>query len=174
MVAEHVTYMKYVENPGKLQHLRKVNTGEGTFQVDYSYPGTKLREPVTDYRYKGNLIVLANGGTVSAASEFVALVKHHKRATIIGEETAGCYYGSTGGNYLHLTLPASKLKVRIPTIRIFNAVAVDTLLQPFGRGVLPDVEVEPDIKSRINNSDTVLKFAAHYLRSKMGKKVLNK
>jgi hypothetical protein len=169
MVAAHFTHINHVENPGEFQQLRKVKNSEGTFQVDYRYPGTKVREPVKNYLYKGNVIVLANGGTVSAASEFVALAKYHKRAAIIGEETGGCYYGATGGNYLILTLPASKIKVRIPAIRIFNAVDIDTVSQPVGRGVLPDVEVVPDIKSRISNNDAVLGLAINYIRNKAGK-----
>ncbi len=172
MVADHFTYINYVANPREFQTLRKVKNSGGTFQVDYRYPGAKVREPVKDYPFKGNLIVLANGGTVSAASEFVALAKYHKRATIIGEETGGCYYGATGGNYLLLVLPASKIKVRIPTIRIFTAVDVDTISQPVGRGVLPDFTVVHDIKSRMNNNDTVLKFAINYITKQRGKEGL--
>ncbi len=172
MVADHFTYINHVENPREFQQLHKVKNSEGTFQVDYRYPGTKVREPVKDYPFKGNVIVLANGGTVSAASEFVALVKSYKRATIIGEETAGSYYGATGGNYLLLLLPASKIKVRIPTIRIFTAVDVDTISQPVGRGVLPDFTVVPDIRSRISNNDTVLRSAINYIRNNTRKEAI--
>lgn len=54
MVADHFTYIKYVENPREFQQLHKVKNSEGTFQVDYRYPGTKVREPVKDYPFKEN------------------------------------------------------------------------------------------------------------------------
>lgn len=62
-------------------------------------------------------------------------------------------------------LPASKIKVRIPTIRIFTDVDVDTISQSVGRGVLPDYEVVKDIKSVISNNDTVLRFAMNHIRN---------
>lgn len=79
--------------------------------------------------------ILTSGYTSSAASEFVAIAKYNKRAIIVGEETGGCYYGATGGNYINLILPGSKLEVRIPTIRIFTAVTDDFIRQPKGRGM---------------------------------------
>ncbi len=70
-------------------------------------------------------------------------------------------------------LPASKIKVRIPTIRIFTSVDVDTISQPVGRGVLPDYEVLHDINSRISNNDTVLRSAINYIRNLQGKELCN-
>ena len=128
------------------------------------YPGRRLHEPIATNHFNGKLIVLVNGATISAASEFVALVHGSKQGTVIGEETGGCYYGSTGGSYLTLVLPNSRLRARIPTIRIFTAVPEDFTQQPHGRGVLPDYPVSYSIGDLLTGRDRVMERALDILR----------
>src|SRR6266699_2025473 len=48
----------------------------------------------------------------SEPTEFLSVLHSHKRATFIGEETGGSYYGNTSGIYrANLELPNSKLKL---------------------------------------------------------------
>lgn len=169
MIAQKFTWLKYAENPSDFDNLRGVKTNAGTFLVNYRYPGTNFRSPVKEYGFNGDVYLLANGGTVSAASEFVAIAKFHKRAVVIGEETGGGYYGGTGGLYLKLILPTSKIKVRIPTIRIFTAVSgTDTTKQPAGRGVIPDYQVEPTIRQWLKSDDAELNVALELITKKSG------
>lgn len=143
MITQHFSFLQYVTNANNFKNIRSNKIAANDYDVNYLYPGTAITQPETGCAFKGKVFILAGGGTVSAASEIVILAKYNKRATIIGEETGGCYYGATGGRYLKLVLPNSKIRINIPTIRICNAVDDDYMVQPFGRGVLPDIRTTP-------------------------------
>ncbi len=141
MSTQHFSYIKYADNPEDFKSLRGTKVGDRDYEVNYRYPGTSVTQPVEN-SFKRKVFILTSGATVSAASEFAILARYNNRAKIIGEETGGCYYGATGGNYLRLVLPNSKIRISIPTIRIYTAVNEDYSFQPFGRGVLPDIKTE--------------------------------
>jgi C-terminal processing protease CtpA/Prc len=105
--------------------------------------------------YMGPVFVLMNGGSFSSTSEFLALSHFHRRATFIGEEASGGYYGNNAGEFTTLTLPNSRLEVRLPLFRY--DVAVDGA--PPDRGVPPDHVVRPCIEDLIDGRDPVLSLA---------------
>ncbi len=158
-----LSYRNHIINISEYDNLRARLASDSSYEI-VEYPGRRLREPISANRFDGKLIVLVNGATLSAASEFAALVHGNKRGTIIGEETGGCYYGSTGGSYLTLVLPNSRLRARIPTIRIFTAVPEDFKQQPRGRGVLPDFPVSYSIGDLLTGRDRVMEMALKILR----------
>ena len=91
-----------------------------------------------DYEYeesvfKGNLIVLVDSKTASAAENFVSLMQLNKSAKVIGEMTfgAGCGYVNGGTKYF---LPNSKLQLRMPDCVRYRADGVNEV-----SGVEPDV-----------------------------------
>lgn len=159
MNAGPVSFPQFIHEARTLRKPQTGITDDGKYLVNDRYAGTSLKYPAKTSLYKGKVLLLTSGQTTSAASEFAALARAFKRAQIIGEETGGCYYGATGGDYLNLTLPASGLKVRIPTIRIFTAVAEDYPNQPKGRGTLPDYPVVPTINDILQKKDVQLEKA---------------
>lgn len=150
MTTQHFSFLNYAENPDDFKNLRGSKVGERDYEVNYRYPGTSVTQPKINH-FSGKVFILTSGATVSAASELVILARYHKRAIIIGEETGGCYYGATGGNYLRLILPYSKLRISIPTIRIYPAVNEDYSFQPFGHGVLPHIKTAVEDTLWLNN-----------------------
>ena len=157
-----LSYRNHIINISEYDNLRSRLARDSSFEI-FQYPGRRLREPIGANHFNGKLIVLVNGATVSAASEFAALAKGNKRGIVVGEETGGCYYGSTGGSYLNLVLPNSPLRARIPTIRIFTAVPEDLKQQPQGRGVLPDYPVSYSIEDLLTGRDRVMEMALDIL-----------
>ena len=158
-----LSYRNHIINISEYDNLRARLASDSSYEI-VQYPGRRLREPISANHFDGKLIVLVNGATISAASEFAALVHGNKRGTIIGEETGGCYYGSTGGSYLTLVLPNSRLQARIPTIRIFTAVPEDFKQQPHGRGVLPDYPVSYSIADLLTGRDRAMEMALDKLQ----------
>ena len=158
-----LSYRNHIINISEYDNLRGRLANDSSYEI-VQYPGRRLREPISTNHFDGKLIVLVNGATISAASEFVALVHGNKRGTVIGEETGGCYYGSTGGSYLNLVLPNSGLRARIPTIRIFTGVPEDFKQQPQGRGVLPDYPVTYSIADLLTGRDRVMEIALDTLQ----------
>lgn len=119
-------------------------------------PGINTPEPLQPNRFRGNIYVLTGGWTYSGGAEFCSLMKEHTKATFIGEETGGGFYGNTSGYIIELTLPNTGLKIDIPLLKFVLEVS-DKM--PFGRGVIPDYEVSPSIKEFLSGKDVQMDFA---------------
>ncbi len=119
-----------------------------------------LRLTPSPVRFTGKPVVLIDGNSFSAAAEFAAVVHYHDRATFIGEESGGAYYGNNAGDALRLTLPHTKLRLHIPIRRY--VMAVSDYATP-ARGILPDHEVTPTIEDILNRRDSVLEFAMSHI-----------
>jgi Peptidase family S41 len=104
--------------------------------------------------FLGEVVVLVNGFSFSVTAEFAAVSKASGRVQLVGEETGGAYSGNNSGTFVIVTLPNSRLSMGIPMVGYYMAVPP---IQPFDRGVLPTIEITPDIKQIISGEDPVLK-----------------
>src|SRR5205085_10183844 len=100
-------------------------------------PNLGLQKPASP-NYPGKLIVLTDGGSFSTSAEFAAMIRSHRRGTLVGEETSGSYYGSDSGLMVPLVLPNSKLELEVPLVSYWLNVRRDVLRD---RGVIPGVRV---------------------------------
>jgi hypothetical protein len=119
------------------------------------------------YPFLGKVVVLTEGGTFSTAADFCAVVHHLKRATFVGEETGGGYYGNNSGMMPTLTLPNSKVEIRLPMYEYWNAVP------GYGgkrRGTVPDHVVELKTADVLRGVDTQLEFALKLAGGGRGRK----
>ncbi|MBO0858584.1 MAG: hypothetical protein J2P21_08985 [Chloracidobacterium sp.] len=98
-------------------------------------------------------MVLISGRTFSTAADFCAVAHHLKRATFIGEETGGAYYGNNSGDILILTLPNSKARVGVPLYEYWNAVPG---YDGKRRGTRPDLQVETTAANLLRGVDEQL------------------
>jgi hypothetical protein len=124
------------------------------------YNGDKPNEN----NFKGNLYILINGLTFSGGSEFASLAKNYTNAKFIGEETGGGFYGNSSGIHLYFTLPNTKLTGRIPICK-FVLEQKETII-PFGRGVLPDYEIQPTIEEYLNGIDKEMELTKEIITKK--------
>jgi C-terminal processing protease CtpA/Prc len=115
----------------------------------------KVQKPQKN-NFSGGVYVLINGASFSVTTEFAAITHFHKRATFIGEETGGAYYGNNSGTFVIVTLPNSKLNVGIPMVAYYTAVSGYSFND---RGVIPDYKVEPTVSNIISAQDPVLEFS---------------
>ncbi len=67
-------------------------------------------KPKGKNHFDGNIFVLTDGGTFSAASYVATILKQHANATTIGEETGGGEEGSNGMLQMKYTLPESGIR----------------------------------------------------------------
>jgi len=117
------------------------------------------RDPILPTKanpYLGLIVVLTDPNTASAAEDFVVALHASKRATIVGEKTAG-----TTGQPLRIDLPGGG-GARICTKR-------DTY--PDGRefvgvGVIPDVEIHPTQESLASAEDIILQKGIEVLKAR--------
>jgi hypothetical protein len=110
---------------------------------------THYYQPFTKNHFDGNVYILQGGYTFSASTLFTSPLIKQKNVTIIGEETGGGFYGNSAILIPTIKLPNSKLLFRLPLYRM-----VMDKTRPKGRGVVPDILVEPNsyaIKLGIDN-----------------------
>ena len=109
------------DDEGRLREGTTPNPAGGYLVIAQLHPGVAEQQPGKS-PFLGKVFVLIDGGTFSTAADFCAVTHHLKRATFIGEETGGGYYGNNSGMQVMLTLPNSKARVRIPMYEYWNAV----------------------------------------------------
>jgi hypothetical protein len=76
-----------------------------------------IQHPQTNI-FAGNVFVLIDGLTTSAASQFASLLKLNKRGVLIGEEAPGSLYGGSGRGYAYFLLPNTGILTMISLYRV--------------------------------------------------------
>lgn len=103
--------------------------------------------------FTGNVYLLVDGLTTSAAPQFASLVKIHKRGVLIGEEVPGSLYGGSGRGYAYFALPNTGLLIMISRYRVYiysgHGKKQDTL-------IFPDHIIQPGITDLLNGRDLPL------------------
>lgn len=122
-------------------------------------------KPKRKNHFEGNVYILTNGLTFSASSVFCNAVKGQKNITLVGEETGGGWYGNSGILIPNITLPNTKIRVRLPFFRLvqFEHVPVK------GAGVFPDVYVGPNWRDILSGKDTKLEKVKQIIRENNAK-----
>jgi hypothetical protein len=113
-----------------------------------------LRRPLP-MAFNGNVYVITNSNVLSAAANFVAMMKDSRRGIIVGEETGGGYNGHNGFSRILYQLPNTGIQLE------FSAVHVKYYLQhPLLNkyGVQPDYYISNTLDDVINNQDPQLSF----------------
>src|SRR5690606_6544223 len=133
-----------IYSPIVLLKTKKGKDGKFYYKLEQEYSNKRK-----DNYYDGNLFVLTDGLSFSAASIISANLKGTKRATFIGNETGGAYNGTVAGRLPVLTLPNSKLKWRLGVMN----VQPKEQTEEFGHGVRPDITIIPTAEQIINKED---------------------
>ncbi|HAF32518.1 MULTISPECIES: S41 family peptidase [unclassified Sphingobacterium] len=120
--------------------------------INYTHlTGSKIEKSKAN-RYRGDLFVLIDGGTFSAASLIATNLKVGKRAVFFGEETGGAASGTVAGVLPVLKLPNSHLRWRFGLMDVKPYYHVSEA----GRGVMPDVSIVRNVDDVIKGKDQVL------------------
>jgi len=136
----------------------KTKKGEdGKFYYKLEQENKKKRK---ETYYNGELFVLTDGLSFSAAAIISSNLKGTKRATFIGNETGGTYNGTVAGRLPILTLPNSKLKWRLGVMNVRPVEQTDE----FGHGVRPDVIIIPNAEQIINKDDPEMDWILNNLK----------
>ena len=122
--------------------------------------GVQISQP-KKITFKGELIILIDGKSSSAAGDFSGLVKAFDRATFVGEETGGNPHTNTAGDRFTLVLPNSGLQIIIPTL--LYKIETDELNN--GYGIRPDYPVELKIDDILSGKDKIMEFALTLVKS---------
>jgi hypothetical protein len=111
--------------------------------------------------FNGKVFVLIDGATFSSGALFTAALKVQCRnARFIGRETAGVEEGPNGMVIQKLTLPNTKISVDFPWMRVVS-VAKNPV---FGRGMMPDYEVDYRAEDIVSKRDLDLERVLNLIK----------
>ncbi|MDO6596883.1 S41 family peptidase [Oceanihabitans sp. 2_MG-2023] len=111
-----------------------------------------IKPKTKDNISNANIYMLTDGRCASATAQMLAVVKHNKLATIVGEETGGTY--STHPGRGTSALKNTKLGLQIGTER--ESVNVPKL--EFDKGIIPDKEIKLQLFDIINDDAPLLNY----------------
>lgn len=133
---------------------------EGGVRYMNSHKGLDEWKPQKN-RFSGKLIVLTNGFSFSTCADIAAVLHHNKWATFVGEETGGGYDGNTSGSTQTITLPNSRIQVRVP---MWMYTTANVGHQFPGRGVIPDFPIQYSLEDLLNDRDPVMRRALELIK----------
>ncbi len=157
----------FLESTGDTLNLdvsfRLVPIANGRFKVTRTEVLRDLMvyDPVKDYPYTGNLIVLINGGTTSAAGIAAGLLKEHTKAILVGEETYGYAGISNGVRQISIVGDHTETAIYLPLLHA--AYTMEEHVQK--RTVVPDYRISNSVKDMVTHNDAILKFVINTLLS---------
>lgn len=111
--------------------------------------------------FKGNLYFLMNGASFSATTSVLAKTLDAGIGTFVGEASGSAYWGDFAGHFKTITLPYSRLQVRIPLKKMVHAVAPE---HANGFTVEPDYIVSRSYTDLVTNRDYVLDYVLKLIR----------
>jgi len=131
------------------------HAGGGFRVTEQLHRGVGEQQP-QPHPFTGPLVVLIDGGSFSTTADVAAQLRSLRRATFVGEETAGTYEGNTSGLNALIVLPSSGLRLRIMMYGYWNAVMPPP--SP-GRGTRPDHDVTRRVADLLRGRDPMLERA---------------
>jgi C-terminal processing protease CtpA/Prc len=118
--------------------------------------------PKKKYHYNGDVYIIQGGYTFSASTMFVNSVKDQKNVIVTGEESGGGSYGNSAVHLPTITLPNSRIRITLPLFR----VVFSEKNQKTGRGIFPEINIQPSIDAIRGNYDVKLKTVQDLIQSK--------
>lgn len=156
-------YTKYIKsgffnNLGLLFFTKKGADG----RYHFGYWENHTIKPKQKNHFSGEAYVLTNGLTFSASSLFCNAVKGQNNVTLVGENTGGGWYGNSGIMIPDITLPNTKLRIRLP---MFRLVQYQRIAEK-GTGVVPDIYVGPTIEASRKDIDRKMEAVKELIKEK--------
>ena len=155
------SFAKYTGQPDFKLPERVAEKGKDGKYHAVGHPNWGINQP-NKPTFTGKIYIIINGGSFSTTSEFLSQAHSHKLATFIGEESAGGYYGNSSGFMPNVTLPNTKLSVRVPLMTYY--MAVTGYQGALHHGVVPDYPVKHNIEDLIAGRDLDLEIALQLAR----------
>jgi len=108
--------------------------------------------------FSGDLYLLTDRTSFSAASSFAATFRCYGLGIIVGEPTGGTK--TFFGNSITIELKHSDINLRIGTVKNYTTCFTENEDEP----IIPDVEVSPSVLDRINDSDQTLYYTLNLIK----------
>ncbi|MFD2938200.1 S41 family peptidase [Spirosoma flavum] len=111
--------------------------------------------------FAGNLYFLLNGASFSATTSVLAKTLDAGMGTFVGEASGSAYWGDFAGHFKTVTLPNSRLQVRIPLKKLTHDVDSE---RSNGFTIEPDFTIMRSFDDLMTNRDYVLDYTLRLIR----------
>ncbi|MBO0937835.1 PDZ domain-containing protein [Fibrella sp. HMF5335] len=142
-------------------NLRYKKDGHGGF---ISRVANRQYRPIQRLAFTGNLYLLMNGSSFSAATSVLAKTLDAGKGTFVGEASGGAYWGDFAGQFNFVTLPHSRIQVRLPLKKLTHAVAPN---HANGFTVEPDFTVTRSYNDLLTNRNYTLDYTLKLIRQRV-------
>ncbi|MCD8539554.1 MAG: S41 family peptidase [Leadbetterella sp.] len=115
----------------------------------------KKFKPARRYRYSNRLFVLMDGGSYSATTFTISLLKNQDRGIFVGTPPGGANWGSFAGRFYAAKLSHSGIRVNLPLMKLVHSTEGLTHGDFF---VQPDFHVEQGFDDFLRRKDTPVEF----------------
>lgn len=161
IMRNELSFLEHTDVPdlNKMLKARTRPNDQGTFDATM-HPNLGEMKPMQP-NFRGDVYVLIDGASFSASGETTSLMHYYKRAKFVGEECGAGYYGNTSGIMPTLTLPNTKLRIRIPMMRYH--MAVSGYKYP-DRGIIPDYPFTRSIQDLLADKDSELDYVLDLIK----------
>ncbi len=132
---------------------------DGNFH--FGWFARKKIKPKTKNHFNGKVYVITGGYSFSATTLFIHYIQPLPNVTTVGETTGGGAYGNTAIYIPNLTLPNTKIKVRMPMFRL----VMDKNATTQGQGILPQIYVPPTPQTIKNGNDNKLEKVLELIKA---------
>ena len=122
----------------------------------------KTYHPKHKNHFNGDIYVLINGQTFSAATLFSSTVKGQPGITLVGEEAGGGWHGNNGIMIPDITLPNTHIRVRLPLFRLVQYKHVPK----YGHGVMPDIYIGTSYDALLKGYDKKMQVVMEMIKGK--------
>ncbi|MGL1893954.1 MAG: S41 family peptidase [Spirochaetaceae bacterium] len=154
-------YSDYIELDGKQGFYQNIETHPDNFK--FIIP--------SNHRFKGNVYILTNGLTGSAAVKLSSYFKYFNRGKIVGQEGCGNFYTMNGLDFARIRLGETGIELNIPLIATRSGFIKQEDI-PFNRGVIPDYYIVDSIEDVLSGNDEILNFTLKLIKDNNRKKVI--
>ncbi len=117
--------------------------------------GKKKYKPVSRYGYRQRLFVLMDGGSYSATTFTISLLRNHNRGIFIGTPPGGANWGSFAGQFHSAKLSHSGIRVNLPLMKLIHSTEG---LKHDDFFVRPDFYVGQSFEDFLARKDTPVEF----------------
>lgn len=142
--------LNYLPDSKLFENYIKVKDKKGYYLPDEKIPTI---EPNKEQHFDKDVYILTNEFSKSASTVFPALVYKHKRGKVIGRETGSSYYQLNAKKFVQIYLQNTGLELYMPLVKTVFDIKGNSNI-PWGRGVLPDNEIQISFNEFIDSNDT--------------------
>lgn len=142
-------YGRYIEHDKASRLAMVFLTRKEESRYHFRYYEKHFFKPRQKNHFSGNVYILSGGNSFSASTLVMSVLKPQENVTIVGEPSGGAAYGNTAWFIPEVTLPNTKVRLRLPLFRL----VINKELPHNGQGVLPEIYVGPDIENIIKGTD---------------------